>query len=401
MSKELLLSDMDVVRLSDSLSQKPIDLIVSGSIAAVESVRIARSLRRLGATVTPWLTEGGAEFVTPLSLSWAAHQQTRTQFSGVYSHLATGSCCIVAPASASFITRLAQGATSTAPLALAQSYLGSGKPVVLLPTMHASLWENQTLQDSIKLLKDNFPEQIVFLEPIQEEGKLKLPSPESVADHLSHLLNRANACKVKAVLITLGGTREAIDPVRFITNISSGTTGTIIAEELYRQGFRTNILAANCHTLPKVFSSLTRTYSHASMLQEIQSSQNDAAICAAAVADYTPSDYVDTKIPSMKNSLEIKLKPTAKLIRHIRTTTAAKIAFKLETSQNVQQSESKLISYLEEYGLSAIVFNLLKDVSATKHAGHFATKTSEGLAKQSFNSKQQLATFICQHLKSY
>lgn len=134
------MNDLDVIPSSDALAGRRVDVVVSGSIAAVESVKFIRALRRLGAEVTPWLSHGGATFITPMAVTWAAGKDAVTGFSGNASHIATSDAVIVAPASSSILTKMARGMTDSHCTALLASALGQTKPVLILPSMHDSLW---------------------------------------------------------------------------------------------------------------------------------------------------------------------------------------------------------------------------------------------------------------------
>ena len=142
-------SDLEVKIHSIALAQKSIDLICSGSIAAIESPRLIRALRRLGAHVRPYLTDGGRQFITPMALSWAANHQTVTEFSGTAPHIASGDALVVAPASASFIQKIAHGVCDSPASALAASYLGQKKRVLVLPNMHDSLFDAPAFQKNL------------------------------------------------------------------------------------------------------------------------------------------------------------------------------------------------------------------------------------------------------------
>ena len=179
-------SDLQVNSISESLSDKSIDVIITGSIGSVESVRFLRALRRLGADVHPWLSKGAQLFTTETAVSWAAANPVTSQFSGTASHIALHDACIVCPASANFLSKIANGITDTPESALVASYLGQGKPVLVMPNMHDSLLQAPAVSENLKKIS----KWTHILEARQEEGKQKFPEPKDLADEVSHVLNQ-------------------------------------------------------------------------------------------------------------------------------------------------------------------------------------------------------------------
>ena len=165
--------DLFVPKVSSSLSSFNIDLVVSGSIAAVESTRFVRSLRRLGANVTVYLTKGGSQFTTETALGWASTNPVRTKFTDSAEHLAAGDAVIVAPASSSFISKIAHAHTGEPATALVASYLGLKKPVLMLPAMHGSLANNPFFQENLQRVSNK----CTILEAREEEGKKEVSRP--------------------------------------------------------------------------------------------------------------------------------------------------------------------------------------------------------------------------------
>src|SRR5690242_6546348 len=152
------LSDLSVIPKSSTLRGKHLDVIVTGSIAAVESVRFVRALRRLGAEITVYLSDGGAQFITPIALSWASTRSVVTGFSGEATHLATHDGCVIAPASANFIADVLHGKASTPSTALVASYFGQRRPVFYLPAMHESLFRSPHIKTNLARFSENATE---------------------------------------------------------------------------------------------------------------------------------------------------------------------------------------------------------------------------------------------------
>ena len=393
---EQSVNDLHVIPSSDALKGRRIDVVVTGSIAAVESVRFIRALRRLGADVTPWLSQGGSAFITPMSLSWAAGKETITGFSGSATHIATSDAVIIAPASSSVLAKIARGMTDNHCTALVASALGQAKPVLILPAMHGSLLNAPAMQEH--LAKIGSWKNVSILSPRLEEGKQKFPEPKILADQISHIIN-SPSCPESPVLITMGTTRGYIDDVRYISNYSSGSLGSKISEELYRQGFRTCVVAGPCENKPHTATILKNILTTGEMLTECMNAEKlglSAGVFCASVLDYEPSEKSVGKIKSGHSNLTVAFKPTPKIIEAIKLTGRKKIGFKLETGLSSHQMATIAQDYIGKYDLSALIANELSTVSATSH--HAWAFTKEG-AMTELKSKSDIAQFISKALR--
>jgi phosphopantothenoylcysteine decarboxylase/phosphopantothenate--cysteine ligase len=330
-------------------------------------VRFVRALRRLGADVTPWLTSGGAQFTTESALAWAAGKPARTAFAGEHTHLATGDALIAAPASASFLARLAHGLTDTPSGALAASYLGAGRPVLVVPNMHDSLAAAPTVRRNVDLLAGLG---VSFLGARAEEGKQKFPEPRTLADEVAHRLN-AHARAGQSVVVTFGSTRGYIDDVRYVSNYSSGALGSGVCEELYRLGFGVTAVEGACEIKPRVASERVKADTNEAMQAAAQAAVRGgavAAVLAASVLDFVPSERQRGKIPTASNAqVPLTLARTEKIIAAVNPPSGVKVGFKLETGLTPARAAEIARDYLAKYGLSLIVLNDLADVDATRH----------------------------------
>ena len=390
-------SDLAINPVSDALGGWELDVVVSGSIGAVESVKFIRSLRRLGCKVTPWLTSGGAEFITSQALAWAAAQDTITTFSGTASHIAVRDGCIVAPASASLIAKIAHGQTDTPASALVASYLGLKKPVLLLPNMHDSLYQSPGIQENLKKITSYG---VKILGARTEEGKQKFPLPDTLADLCAHELAVHKSGSKGRVLVTMGTTRGYIDDVRYISNYSSGALGTAITHELYRNGFETIVVCGPCPVKPTVATRVIEIETNADMEAAIRDSEKqplDAAVLAASVLDFIPKSRQSGKIRSDSDAgLTLELSPSRKLIKDVRS--KIKVGFKLESGLTPAAAEQFAKDYTSKYDLSLFVINDLADVSATKHLAKIFNR--DGKEYKSVETKGGIAHAICQHILS-
>lgn len=388
-------SDLRVEAISNALQDKHLDVVVSGSIGAVESTRFIRSLRRLGARVTPWLTEGAQQFTTETALSWAAAEPTVRKFSGEASHIALGDACIVAPASASIIAKIASGITDSPSSALVASYLGQNKKVLFLPNMHESLRNSPIIDKNIEQLR----ELCVEIPAREEEGKLKFPDPASLADIVAHELNKDSV--QHRCLVSMGTTRGYIDSVRYISNYSSGSLGSKISEELYRQGIECNVVAGPCEIKPKSYSKLipikTNDELEKASLEEIKQ-QPCSVVFASSVLDYVPNATFDGKLKSNED-LKVEFEKCDKIIAKLKVESGRKVGFKLEADLDIPKAEAIAADYIKKYQLSMIVINSLKDVDDRKHTAFVFTEENGKLQHIKLQSKQAIATEIVNHIK--
>ena len=385
--------DLKVDRLSGSLDGVRVSVIVSGSIGAMESPRLIRALRRLGAEVEPFLTRGGSQFITSTSISWAAARECTMEFSGTSTHLATGDFCVVAPASANFIHKIATGQTDTPAAALLASYLGQKKPVILVPSMHDSLFHSPFVQENWRKISGV----LTRLEPRKEEGKQKFPEPALLADEISHEFNR-QARVDKSLLVSMGTTRGYIDDVRYLSNYSSGALGTAILHEAYRRGVKTRAVVGPCKVEPKVYTELARIETNEQLevaCQNAISAGCDGAVLAASVLDFVPENRLSGKVSS-SGELEVSFSRTQKIISKISLATGKKVGFKLEADLPMAKAHAIAKDYINKYDLSMIVINALKDVNQKDHRALIFTREQGFLGYR--EGKQPLAEHIVDHI---
>jgi phosphopantothenoylcysteine decarboxylase/phosphopantothenate--cysteine ligase len=407
----LHVSDLQVTPLSHALKGCRIDLVICGSIGAVESVRFIRALRRLGAHVTPWLTRSATQFITPTSVGWAADAPVRETFSAQASHVADADACIIAPASAAMLAKIAHGVTDTPASALIASWLGSRdargqkRPVILVPNMHDSMANSPGVRENLERIRP----WLTVLDSRREEGKNKFPDPATLADVCAHHIRRQSnivrpgVVGEPGVLVSLGSTRGYIDDVRYVSNYSSGKLGSEIAEEIYRQGIATHVVAGSALHIPRAYGSLTRIETNAELAaacDRIVAAGAQASVLAASVLDFIPETRVSGKISSSTPSMDLKLKPTEKIIARVKT--GIKVGFKLESSLTAESAANWAGRYIPGYGLTMMVLNALTDVDASRHTatvfetsrpGDFASARSTVI-----EGKTAVAHFVARHV---
>lgn len=394
--------DLSIEMISSALTGKRIDLVVSGSIGAIESPRLIRSLRRLGAEVHPWLTDGGAQFVTPVALAWAANHPTRTSFSGHESHIAMADACVVAPATMDFISKIASGSGSCPSSTLVQSYLGCGKPVLILPNMHNSLAASPAHQSNLKKLS----QWATVLGARMDEGKHKFPTPAALADQICHALNRPTRPSEPA-LIVMGSTRGYFDSVRYVSNISSGKMGTMIAESLFREGFDVRIVSGPVNFLPEgIPPEKTAAVETNEEMENAAVSLVAKGVCGAvfvaAILDYAPEKRAAGKLRSGSDSLSIELRPMPKIIQRIMLPGKPKIGFKLEPSMDLENAKKIAASYGSKYDLSLLIANGIDTMGHRSHGGiAFDLVDGELQSIETLAERSDIASKIVTHFSTW
>lgn len=400
-------SDLSIVRLSQSLKGMTIDLAVGGSISATECVKLIRQLRRLSATIQPILTKGAAKFITELSLSWAAGTDCIKEFTGNGYHLGERDALVISGCSASTIAKIAHGICDEPHLSLASSYIGQRKPIILIPAMHDSLRDSPILQKNLSLLSPY----VSFIWGKVEEGKSKFPNYEYAANEISHLVNRHHLTQdgkpIKNILITMGSSKGFIDQVRYISNYSSGKLGSMLSEELYRNGLETTVLVGSCLYKPKNYNKKifceTNTDFEKNIIKLIQQQKIDAAVFLAALLDFIPDKIIDGKIKSQHyDTLNINLVRAKKLISLFKDVPCIKIGFKFESKVGIDSINDIFSEYKEKYNLNAVVFNQIDEVSSEKHSAYVIDKkiNCEQFESMRLNSKMEIAEELSKHLSS-
>ena len=247
-----------------------LDFVVSGGIASLESPRIVRELRRYGAKVRPIMTKASTEFIRPLALEWAAQEEVILKFSGKAEHISSADAVVVAPCTFDFLNAICLGQAQSIAQTMVQSVLGR-KPVILVPSMHDSLFENPIFQESLSKLRD-FPK-VSLLNPKREESKAKSPAVESIVAQICHILNK----KTQRGLILFGPTRSPIDDVRYVSNYSTGGLGLRLADTFYRAGYDLDLIAGPLSFSVPDYLNVRRVQTRQEMLEAVKRSKSDSA----------------------------------------------------------------------------------------------------------------------------
>ena len=281
----MAMRDTDVEIRGDSLAQKRILLGVSGGIAAVDTVRLARELRRHGAIVSVMMTHSAQKIISPLAIEWATQSPVITDWESDLTALEEVDGILIAPTTrdlmASYLHGLQHG-----PILMALSAARTRDcPVMMIPSMHADLANDPVTTEIVDEIRHKGIEVHWGKE---DEGKRKTPPHEEIVARFANYVNSSKTNR-KSVVITLGATRSPIDDIRFIQNISSGTTGFAIADDLFRHGHDvTCVKGITTVPIPKWLPLIIEADSPDEMLKELFALSNDeieAWIHSAAVLD--------------------------------------------------------------------------------------------------------------------
>jgi phosphopantothenoylcysteine decarboxylase/phosphopantothenate--cysteine ligase len=295
------------------LSAKRILLIIGGGIAAYKTLDLIRRLRERGASVTPVLTRAGAEFVTPLAVSALAGHRVFSDLFDLTDEAEMGhiqlsrsaDLIVVAPATADLMAKMATGRADD----LASTVLlATDTPVLIAPAMNVRMWQHPATQRNIATLKGDG---ITFAGPnagdmaCGEHGPGRMAEVLEILDAIEHALGDG-PLKGRRVLVTSGPTHEPIDPVRYIANRSSGAQGTAIARALAALGAHVVFVTGPATVPPPDGVTVIRVETAREMLDAVEATLPvDAAICAAAVADWRVSSASDHKIKKTKGGLPV------------------------------------------------------------------------------------------------
>ncbi len=315
----------------NTLKDKKIVLCVCGSVAAYKAIDFARLLMRHGANVFPVISNSATILLHPNYLRWATGNDVVTELTADMEHIKLADfnksdLIIVYPCTANTIGKFANGIDDTTITSILSMALGSKIPIFIAPAMHEALYYNPLVIENISHLKKLG---VIFLEPEITEGKAKILQPEQALQSVLELftLSKKKVLSEKNILVTSGGTMEYIDPIRVITNLSSGKMGNAIIKHSLELGANVTHIVGNFTTVPFSSNSSnletikvnTSDEMYTRVISEISSKKFDIVIFAAAVTDFKLLQIHKKKIPSqISHSINLELVPTTKIIDEIK-----------------------------------------------------------------------------------
>ena len=360
------------------LKGKKIVLGITGSIAAYKSCLIIRQLVRQGAEVQVVITPSGKEFITPITLSALTQKPVISDFFSQrdgtwHSHVDLGlwaDAMLIAPCTAATLGKMCHGIADNM---LVTTYLSMKAPVFIAPAMDLDMYKHTSTQENIDTLKrrgNHIIEAGSGFLASSLEGKGRMEEPEAIVAFLEQYFDNNTAAtqdlKGKNVLITAGPTYEKIDPVRFIGNYSSGKMGFALAEECFKRGANVTLVAGPVHIACSEGINRIDVESCEQMYEACQKAfpAANAAILCAAVADFKPLSFSDTKIKREKDNLHIDLQPThdiAAALGQQKTSQQRIVAFALETNNEETNASAKLVKKNADF----IVLNSTRNAGTT------------------------------------
>lgn len=304
------------------LSGKKIVLCISGSVAAYKALELARLLMRHGADVTCVTSDAVTKLIQPDYFRWATGNKVITRLTGDLEHISLADykqsdIIIVYPATANTLGKLANGIDDTPVSTVLTVGFGAKIPILMALAMHEAMYENSAVLRNIKFLKDK----IEFISPHIIEGKAKAAEPEDVLEYVLKKFGHSPILDGKKILITAGPTLEYIDPIRVITNQSTGKTGILLASQLVSAGSKVTLIYGPGSEDPPKGAKTIRVKTVNEMFdavkKEMKSRKFDVVILSAAASDYT-TQKSKSKIKSTNKNLIIKLQKAPKIIDHIK-----------------------------------------------------------------------------------
>lgn len=321
---------------------KKIVLCVAGSVAAYKAIELARLLMRHGANVTCVTSNAVTKLIQPDYFKWATGNEVITKLTGELEHIRLADykqsdLVIVYPATANTLGKLANGIDDTPVSTVLTVGFGSKIPILMCLAMHESMYDNLAVKKNIEFLKHK----IQFVSPHMVEGKAKAPEPEDVLEIVLKKFGFSSILKDKKVLITAGPTLEYIDPVRMITNISSGKTGVLLASELISAGAKVTIVYGPGNEKPPKGAKIINVTTSKEMFDITKKELKkkfDVVIMAAAASDYTPESVSKSKIKSDRKFLTIRLKKVPKIIEQVKKLQKDTLLVGFKAESNITKS---------------------------------------------------------------
>ncbi|MEQ8705984.1 MAG: bifunctional phosphopantothenoylcysteine decarboxylase/phosphopantothenate--cysteine ligase CoaBC [Phaeodactylibacter sp.] len=386
-----------------ALHGKKILLGITGSIAAYKAASLVRLLIKAGAEVQVLMTAAATDFITPLTLATLSRNKVHTDVASGDSwnnHVEMGlwaDAMVLAPLTATTLAKLSHGICDNI---IAATYLSARCPVFFAPAMDLDMWKHPATLENVGRLK-GFGNQLIPVGTGELAsgliGEGRMAEPEAIVKVLSGHFAYAQSLKGKRVLVTAGPTYEPVDPVRFIGNRSSGKMGIAIADELNARGAAVHLVLGPSALSPsRPGVEVTRVGTAREMYKAATEvfGRCDAAVLAAAVADYRPAEAADQKIKKEGEEMSLRLIRNPDIAAALGQTKAAHqrlIGFALETQNGLENAKAKLA----RKNLDLIVLNSLADTGAGfNHDTNKITLLSKGNKKREFELKFKTAVAV-------
>lgn len=372
-----------------TLTGKHIILAVTGSIAAVETIKLAHALRRKGATVQAVMSKAATKIIHPDALTYACETETITRISGMVEHVRycgderKGDLFLIAPCTANTISKIAHAIDDTPVTTFATTALGSKMPVIIVPAMHHAMFRHSGLLENLETIKKWG---VILVGPRIEEGKAKIANIDAIILECERALMGQPLIGTN-ILITSGRCEEPVDDVRVLTTRSSGKMGQELAKAAYRLGAQVTIVHRDrIDTVHNIHIDTAASMFH-EVTKYLSENKTDIYISAAAISDYAPIKYKG-KIPSGHNP-SIQLTPLPKILDQAIRKAGVIVAFKIGTD-----SEEQAASMLSK-GISLVAANTSETMGS--ETGSYTLIDTSGRDKIS-GTKEEIAHHILEKI---
>lgn len=384
---------------------------VTGSIAAYKIANLASMLVKLNADIHVIMTQNATRFITPMTFETLTNNKCIVDtfdrnFNFDVKHVSLakkGDLFMVAPCTANVIGKVASGICDDM---LSTTIMATKAPVLFAPAMNTGMWENPILQDNLQKLKHygyHIIEPVVGRLACGDTGSGKMPSEETLLEHILLHLAKEKDLSGKRILVTAGPTQEAIDPVRYITNHSSGKMGYAIAKMAVLRGAQVTLVSGPVSVQPFAGIQVVPVVSAKDMFEAVttRSAEHDIIIMCSAVADYTPAHYSDQKVKKQDGDLSIALTRTNDILAWLgehKKNGQILVGFSMETEHLIENSREKLTKKHADL--------ICANSIATSQTG-FAVDTNKvtiitqaGIVELPLCSKEETANLILDHINS-
>jgi len=385
------------------LSGKSVVLGVTASISLYKSLDLARELMRHGSEVHVIMSRAASRLISPSMFEWATGNPVTVDITGNLEHvqLSEKEAMVVAPATMNFLNKLAYGITDNSVLLTASNFIGEHKPLFIVPTMHLSMYKTTQVLHSLEMLKS---QGIHVIEPYEERDVAHYPDINLLTWQIESIILRGKDLSGKKILVTAGPTREYMDPVRFMSNPSSGTMGIAIANEAFFRGAEVRLIHGPLSTSMKpAMKNVFEVKTTDEMMKEVEAGVKEGfsiVILAGAPADFSFQNKFENKVDTAREVPEVKLIKTPK-VSSVAVGKAFVVGFSAETVDNDEELTKKARAKMERHGFNMIVTNNVSrhDIGFGSTDNEIFIITNESQMKISKNNKIVIARGILDNVK--
>jgi len=382
---------------SKKLAKKRIVVAVTGSIAAVETIKLTRELIRHGAEIIPIMTPSSAKIIHPDSLWFATGNKPITELNGKTEHIFfcglvkdKVDLLLICPCTANTISKIAHGIDDTVVTTFTTTAIGSGVLILVVPAMHLSMYNHKIVQENIEQCKKLG---IKFIEPIIEKNRTRIAEVNEIISYVFRETGKQDFLR-KKILIIGGPTAESIDDVRLITNKSSGKTAIELAKNAFYRGGDVELWYGTGREIPPNFINVKNFESINDLLELVKKNdlkKYDIILICAALSDYIPKKQKG-KIPSGKDKLIIEMSPAQKIISKLRdkAPNSKIIGFKVEAKKD--KLHERALNLLKNSNLDFVVGNTTSGFNTDENEIWIINKNGKSYHKK--GNKGDLADYV-------